>query len=273
MTAIALAAHALVHFRQKPPPPAAPMRFQIALPEKISFVPWLSLSPDGRHLAFTAVGQEAHGQLWVRDLDSLVSRPLAGTDGVGSYPFWSPDSRALGFQTGNKLERVDISEGAPQVICDAPRVLGGSWNQDGVIVFGSYTGVMKVSAAGGAPSLLIKARRSPGEHTLISPSFLPDGRHFLYAEVPEEDVYVGSLDAGSEPKPSKPLATGSMATDTPTSGSEPGLILVLKPDHTLMAQAFDTSRAELEGDSAVVAEGVQSFTISADGILAYTGGT
>jgi len=107
---------ALVAFRKKPDTPAESMRFQIPLPEKSSFVSELSLSPDGRHLTFTPVGQDGHSQLWLRDLDSLVSRPVPTADGAQS-PFWSPDSGTIAFQSGNKLERVDISGGAPQAIC------------------------------------------------------------------------------------------------------------------------------------------------------------
>jgi eukaryotic-like serine/threonine-protein kinase len=125
-TAVALA---FVHFREKPAAPAQLLRYGIFPPEKTNFErvrgTSLALSPDGRHLAFPATAQDGPTQLWVRGLDSLVSRPLPGTDGASS-PFWSPDSRALAFQTGSKLERVDISGGGPQAICNVGVVQGGS---------------------------------------------------------------------------------------------------------------------------------------------------
>ncbi len=119
------------------PASAQLLRYQIFPPEKASFGTALALSPDGRHLAFTATGQDGRTRLWVRDLDTLASRPLPGTENA-TDPFWSPDSRFLGFPTGNELERIDISGGAPQTICYLPGLsYGGAWNQDGVIVFGS----------------------------------------------------------------------------------------------------------------------------------------
>jgi WD40 repeat protein len=133
---------------------------------------------------------------------------------------------------------------------------------------------MKVSAAGGAPSLLIKARRSQGESGLASPFFLPDGRHFFYSgQVGSgSQTYVGSLDAAEEKQPPNPLVASSKVVYAPPSGPGPTRILFLRPDQTLMAQGFDPSRAELEGDPAVVAQGVTDFTASSNGVLAYSQG-
>jgi hypothetical protein len=174
------------------PPPAQLRRYEIFPPEKADFVvsteaavPYggYALSPDGRHLAFVATSQSGTTLLWVRDLDSLVSRPLPGTDGA-SQPFWSPDSRTLGFQAGSKLERVDISGGAPQVICNEGLNAGGSWNRDGVILFGSFRGLMRVSAAGGTPSLLAKPDLSRGKSRLHSLLFSPTAGTFFTAALP-----------------------------------------------------------------------------------------
>ncbi|HEX7157784.1 MAG TPA: protein kinase [Edaphobacter sp.] len=268
---------AFVHLREKPPAAAPPIRFQIASPEKTSLGDRLALSPDGRHLAFITMAQDGSTQLWLRDLDSLVSRPLPGTDGAG-FPFWSPDSRSVAFPSGRKLKRVDISGGAPQVICSfAGFLLGGAWNPDGIIVFGSDKGLMKVSAAGGEPSVLIKARRSLGESWLGYPSFLPDERHFLYSGLTGSRwvAHVGSLDAGDQPQSTEPLAAGAVLAGglyVPTLGTGPGSIVFKKPDRTLVAQAFDASRMELKGDPSPLAEGVDRFTVSANGVLAYTVG-
>jgi Tol biopolymer transport system component len=274
---VALAWLAFDHFRKKPEASAESMRFQIALPEKTTYAHGLALSPDGRHLAFSALTQDGRGELWIRNLDSLSSRPLAGTDGAG-YPFWSPDSRALAFVRGNKLERIDISGGSPNVICTASDAAIGSWNPDGVILLGSKDGIMKVSASGGTPSLLIKADRSRGQWTLGNPSFLPDNRHFLYTGPMSTGsgmgigVFIGSVDAGSEGQSSAPLVAGWFAAYAPVPGSGRGHLLFVQPDLTLMAQGFDVSRAKVEGNPTRVAEGVRSFTVSANGVLAYTGG-
>ena len=267
-----LAALAFVHFREKPPAPAQLLRYQIFPPEKTNFGTAFALSPDGRHLAFTGSGQDGRTRLWVRDLDTLESRSLPGTEGA-SYAFWSPDSGVLGFETGAKIMRVDSSGGAPpQTICDAIGTYGASWNQDGVIVFGSVAGIMRVSAEGGTPSLLTKVDGSRGEVVHEFPSFLPDGRHFLYVRIPgaPAGTYVGSLDAGPEQQDSKRLLA-TEAVHGPTSGTEPARILFLQ-NGTLMAQAFDAARIELKGDPVPIVRQVANVSVAANGLLAYTGG-
>jgi serine/threonine protein kinase len=267
---------AVVAFRKKADTPSESMRFQIALPEKTSSITDLALSPDGRHLAFTTIAEDGSTQLWLRDLDSLRLRLLPGTDGAGS-PFWSPDSRTIAFQSGGKLERVDISGGAPHAICTLDRrsrFLGGAWNAEGVILFGSDKGLMKVSATGGEPSILVKSRPALGEFELRYPSFLPDERHFLYVGGKGRGnwaTYVGSLDAGEQQQPSKQLVAAA-AIYVPTLGTGPGSILVARPNRTLSVQAFDTSRLELKGNPSPVAEGVSNFSVSANGVLTYVAG-
>ena len=275
---IALASLAFVHFRKESEAPAQAMRFQIELPEKTNFLTQLSISPDGRHLTFTTVAEDGSTHLWLRDLDSLESRELPNTDGASS-PFWSPDSHSIAFQSGDRLERVDINGGTPQAICALDRrsrLLGGAWNPAGVILFGSNQGLMKVSAAGGEPSVLIKSRSSVGEFSLEYPSFLPDGRHFLYTGGKgwgNFATYVGSLDAGEEQQTSKPLVEAT-ALYAPMSSDGSGSILIRMPDHTLRVQAFDTSRFELTGDPHPVADGVVHYSASSNGVLAYAeGGT
>jgi Tol biopolymer transport system component len=269
--AIVAAFFAFSNYHEKPLAPTQLLRYQIFPPEKASFGAALALSPDGRHLAFTATVEGGPSQLWVRDLDTLEARPLPGTEGAND-PFWSPDNRVLGFGVGSHLTRVDVSGGVPQMICDASgAVLGGAWNQDGVIVFGSYAGLMRVSAAGGTPSFITKVDRSRGEVLHADPSFLPDGRRFLYRRYPgAAGTYVGSLDAGPEQQDSKRLLAAS-GIYAPTPGQGPGHILFLQ-DGTLMAQNFDASRMELEGDPTPIVQQVTHASVSASGVLAYIGG-
>ena len=118
----------------------SPIRFEIYPPEKSVFnfegfasAP-VAVSPDGRMLVFGGRGPEGGPHLWVRSLGSLEPQPLAGTDGA-SYPFWSPDSRSVGFFSQGKLKRVDAAGGSPLALCDAPSARGGSWSPQGVIVF------------------------------------------------------------------------------------------------------------------------------------------
>src|SRR5207244_7053101 len=135
--AAALTPVAYVHFREPPPPAAEPMRFQIPPPEKtaLAFAGGFAVSPDGRKLVFTAAGPDNMMQLWVRALDSIEARPLASTEcGIGTAPFWSPDSRFVVFDAGGKLKKIDVSGGPAQTLCAAPPPLaGGSWNRDGVL--------------------------------------------------------------------------------------------------------------------------------------------
>jgi Tol biopolymer transport system component len=262
---------AFVHFREKSPAPAESVRFQVPLPEKSVFLLWITLSPDGRHLAILTLNQDGRVQLWIRDMDSLESRLIPSVDNAID-PFWSADSRSLAFQSGNKLERVDISGGTPQAICTLDRrMFGGAWNRDDVILFGSLNGLMKVSAAGGQPSVLIKNQHSL-QYFLGYPAFLPDGRHFFY-DAPRDRMvtFVGSLDAKEGEQSTKPLVT-ALTGLLPTSSSGFESVFFIKPDYTLVTQPFDVSRMELKGDPSPVAEGVVWFTLSANGVLAYAGG-
>ncbi|MBV9745222.1 MAG: PD40 domain-containing protein, partial [Acidobacteriia bacterium] len=114
-------------------------RFQVPLPEGVQIDPnffYVRVSPDGSKLAFTTAGEK--GGIWIRDLESLGSRLLPDTAGAIA-PFWSPDSKSLAFGAGNKLMRVDVFGGPPQILSESMfRVGSGFWTQDGEIVFGPY---------------------------------------------------------------------------------------------------------------------------------------
>ena len=161
----------------------------------------MALSPDGRHLVFAGVS-DGIMRLWLRSFDSLKARPLPGTEsGWLAPPFWSPDSRFIAFGADGKLKKIDLSGNPPQTICDiAGLAVGGSWNHDGVIIYGDYggsQGIMRVSAAGGSPTPLTKPSPERHETSHFMPAFLPDGRHFSYfcAGRPENaGIYIGSLE-------------------------------------------------------------------------------
>jgi serine/threonine protein kinase len=161
------------------------------------------LSPDGRKLAFAAMGSDGKQQLWVRSLDSSAAQPLAETDGA-MYPFWSPDGGSLGFFADGKLKRIDASGGPPLTLCDAPNGRGGAWNASGTILFTPdlTATVYRVPAAGGTPTEVVKPSLNTGSNRW--PQFLPDGKHFLFYDHSATDTredsgtFVGSLD-GSRP--------------------------------------------------------------------------
>jgi len=289
---VALAALSLIHFRESPLV-SAPVQFQIS--PSVSLLQGLSfaVSPDGRHLAFSATGPEGVARLWIRDLESLEIRALPNgypqslhVSGSAVVPpfFWSPDSRFIGFQSLGKLAKIEISGGPAQTLCDVQgTVVGGSWNRDGVIVFADASrGLMQVSAAGGVASPLTTIDPSRKEIVNVLPSFLPDGRHFLYlrgSSMPENSgVYVGSLNTKPEEQDSRRLlATTSAPVYVPSADSDSGRVLFLRQG-TLMAQPFDARRLALSGEAVPVAEKVGSFldygffSASSNGVLVYRSG-
>src|SRR4029079_15896029 len=120
-------------------------------------------------------------QLWVRPLDALSARVLGGTGGA-RYPFWSADSRWIGFFADGKLKKVDALGGPPHAIASAPSPRGGDWNRDGVILFAPNSAgpLAQVSAWGCDPKLVTELDASRQESSQRWPQFLPDGRSFLY---------------------------------------------------------------------------------------------
>ena len=257
-------------------PPAA-TRFHIYPPEKAYYGGSFAVSPDGRRVA-SRIAFEGKVLLWVRALDSLTAHPLAGTED-SSLPFWSPDSRFIGFFSKGKLRKIEVTGGPVQTLCDAPDPRGGTWNADGVIVFAPKGGdvLYRVAAAGGTPVPLTSLDTSRKETSHHHPRFLPDGRHFLYlANTPQREsagIYVGSLD--------KQVPKLLVNTDASAAYAPPGYLLFLR-DRTLMAQGFDADKLELKGEPFSVVEQVDRlgasgarfslFSVSETGVLAYRSG-
>ena len=241
----------------------------------------LSVSPDGTRVAFVAADSSGKQLLWVRALDSLAAQPLLGTD-EASQPFWSPDSRFIAFYAENKLlKKIAVSGGPPQTLAAASGAVMGTWNREGVILFGpnGATGlnmIQRVSAAGGTPVPVTTLDSSRQQDFHAWPCFLPDGKHFLYfahsANPENSAIYVGSLDS----KDTKLLLNASSFM----LYSPPGYLLFVR-EGTLMAQPFDADRLGLTGEAFPIAEDVQfnpansraAFAVSENGVLAYrTGG-
>ena len=139
-----------------------------------------AISPDGRLIVYLAHTGDVD-RLWLRPLGSLSARELPGTDGATS-PFWSADSRSVGFFASGKLQRTDVAGGSPVPLCNATGGRGGTWNAEGVILFNGYNDgpILMVSAAGGDPVPLTTIDESRTENSHRWPQFLPDGRQFLY---------------------------------------------------------------------------------------------
>ena len=252
-------------------------RFTILAPEKTRFDRLSSpaLSPDGRQIAFVAIGANGTSLLWVRPFDSLTARALPGTE-EASAPFWSPDGGHLAFFAQNALKKIDVTGGTPQTLCDAPTGNSGAWSRDGVILFSETgEGLRRVPAAGGTPAPATKLDKSRGEVRHTSPHFLPDGRHFLYQVLPPSEgrgISAGSLDSQQS---QRLLTASSNAMYVPPQTGLPGYLLYGRGG-TLLAQPFDARHLQTTGDPIPVAEnvwrnsGVRAiFSVSENGVLAY----
>jgi eukaryotic-like serine/threonine-protein kinase len=275
--AIAFAALALIYFQRKPAPAALVQRFEITAPEPSASV--VTLSPDGTRLVFASYPNP--GRLWLRQMDSLEAHPIGGTEGTLGVPFWSPDGRYIAFFAGKKLKKFDVFSGEVDDLCDlSGEAFVGSW-RDGAIIFAQNSaGVMQVSAAGGFPSPLTTNDSSRKETDHDFPSFLPDGRHFIYLRlsgVPENrGAYVGSLDAKPEDQNRRRLlaADDFPVTYVPPSASMSGQLLFVQ-NARLLAQPFDVGRLEPMGEPTTVADGLSTkggfgvFSVSENGVLVY----
>src|SRR4030095_10111434 len=169
----------IAYFR-RPAPEAVPMRLFVNPPEKATRFDLPAISPDGRTLAFVAT-VEGKTHLWARPLNSATATPLAEVGEIGT-PFWSPDSRFIGFIENSKLKKIALTGGAPATLFGCSVRLGaGTWNRDGVILLSAGTsGIMRISANGGAMTPVTTVDSSRGETGHLLPVFLPDGRHFLF---------------------------------------------------------------------------------------------
>ena len=235
----------------RPSPERAPSRVTVLGPEGVTLqfdAAESAISPDGRTLVFTAVDPNGTTRLWLRPLDSLDARPLTGTEN-GRMPFWSPDSRQIGFFTNDKLKKMPAAGGTVEVLCDARDARGASWGTQNAIVFApSNAGpLMRVSPNGGEPAPATTLDAARGETGHRFPSFLPDGRHFLFATLPQKnlqfDLFVGSLDDSSR----VPLGSAEGAAVY----AEPGYVLFNRKG-VLFAQAFDTATNQLSGEPAAI---------------------
>jgi serine/threonine protein kinase len=275
---------AFLYFRQRPPVEEI-VRFQIPAPGNSDSLPYPIVSPNGRMIAFLPIVRSAgRSVLWIRSLDSTDARPLPGTENFGGTPFWSPDSRFLAFVQDGSLKKIDVSSGARQTLCNVPGGWrAGAWSRENIIIFGSAGhGLMRVSASGGPTVPVTSLEPSWQEGFHASPSFLPDGRHFIYhrdARLPERrGAYLGSLDVPTDEQKSSPLAISTGAVFVPSTDPDNGYVL-FQQDDALMAQHFDTRRLQLSGNAVLLVRSLPNpygpplFSTSQTGVLAYyTGG-
>ena len=268
-------AAALWQFTKTTPQPRV-ARLLVVPPQNQQIVGAPVISPDGRRIAFVATTPEGTSKLWLRPVDALVPQALPGTDDV-TYPFWSPDSRFIGFFASGQLKKVDVAGGSPQTLCDVPNGRGGTWNRDGDILFTPTisAGLVRVSSAGGAPAPVTTLDASRGENSHRFPHFLPDGRHFLFFALTSKSensgVYVGAID-------SRTTARVISADSEAWYGAG---YLVFGRKNTLFAQPFDLARASVgAGEPTPIAEQISeapntaglAYSLSETGVLTYVGG-
>jgi Tol biopolymer transport system component len=270
---------------------AVPVTFAVAPPENTSFggppeggtgtATQVAVSPDGRNIVFVAGAQSAY-QIYLRPIASLAARAIPGTDG-GTFPFWSPDSRFIGFFAGGKLKKAPIAGGPVVVLCDAPFGRGGSWSRDNVILFapgavanapGRET-LWRVSSAGGVAAVVTRIDPANADTRHRWPHFLPDGRHFFYTEV------FGA--PGTSPKPStirigslEPAEVDVMLLQAESTAAYASGHVLFARDETLMAQPFDPDARQINGEAFPVAERVSQegsryvgASVSENGTLVY----
>jgi len=277
---VVLAAAAIVTVPRLLPhgPRQAVSRFSITAPENVTLGPDAAasaISPDGRTLAFVAVDSAGTSRIWIRPLDSLAPRELIGTEN-GALPFWSPDSRLIGFFADGKLKKILAAGGSPEVLCDVRDGRGGSWSRDGVIVFAPDPAgpLFRVPVSGGTPVQVTSLDSTHHETAHRWPYFLPDGRHFLFVALPARqgnyDAYAGSLDSRGR--------RFVVSAGAAPIYAAPGYLLYIR-SASVVAQRFDARRLSLSGEPVTLGEAptpsgydaLPRVTTSDDGVMAHFG--
>jgi Tol biopolymer transport system component len=282
--AIALAAVAglvaTAFFGRTPAPPAAQDFLSILTPANTTLTPGEApiISPDGRRVAFVATDRSGRAMLYVRELSEPEGKVVSGTDGV-SQPFWAPDSRRLGFFADGSLKTI-APGGGPQTLAPAAFPRGGTWNKDDVILFvpDPPSPVKRVAAGGGPVTDLPQPSRN-SLHFRFFPTFLPDGRHYLFRGIGGLKRMGGGIDVGSIDSPESRNLVPATRGNAAYAGAAGTGFLIFRRETTLVAQPFDADRLELTGTPEALAEGPGfnaityqgMFSASRTGVVAYAG--
>jgi eukaryotic-like serine/threonine-protein kinase len=275
--AIGLVALVGIYLSRRETPSLPPtISFSVSAPEGTRFprgTAEMAVSPDGSRLVFVALSSDGTRHLWLRQFDSVASRMLDGTEDSGE-PFWSPDSRSIAFFANGRVKRIAETGGGPQIVCESGGWGGGgTWNRDGTILFSRLNGpIWRVSDTGGVPMPVTTVDASRKERGHAWPVFLPDGRRFLYLarsnDREQMSIYQASLDSNQVHR--------VRAAESRFNVVGPYLWLV--DNSVLVAQAFDSDRAQVFGEPIHVAEQVAmdsplrsggALSVGASGAVAY----
>ena len=254
LASIAVVAAILLWARFTQTAPRA-MQFTAALPFSARS---MAVAPNGHTFALAAYREEIHKVgLFLYEIGATDAKPIAGTDGA-TFPFWSPDGRAIGFFADGKLKRFDLDSASVRTLCDAPNGRGGAWSKTGVILFtpiGTLNGgIMSVSDNGGTAVKFNFPSPSNDENTFRWPVFLPDGKHYLFlagnirGDSELNKLYVGSIDKQSEKR---------FLTKTIYNGGYADGYLFFVRDGAIQAQQLDLSSYQLTGDVVRVFDNVK----------------
>jgi eukaryotic-like serine/threonine-protein kinase len=264
--------------RLRRPSAVRPIRLSILPPEDLMESAALALSPDGRWLAVSGRDETGNLAIWMRSLESGEFKKLPGTDDA-RMPFWSPDSRQIGFFSRDQLKKLDLETGSIATICSiaggADVAQGATWSPEGVVLFSPSrrSPLFRVSSDGGAPVAATKLTEEKGRVTAahLFPWFLPDGRRYLYvsansvAERMTFHVLLGSLDGGP------PIEVLQTPSPSPVAFSREGYLLFVRDG--LMAQAFDPRSGRLSGAEMRVLDAASIWnaagSISQTGVLVF----
>ena len=268
----------VAYFRQKTPD-APLVEFTVPPPEKSAYSGYLAVSPNGRWMTYVALDTAGRTMLWVRSLDSPAERLLPGTDGAW-FPFWSADSRWLGFfcfggSSRSQLKKVDVTGGQVFVVADTGIGRSGAWSPEGTIYYSTAgAAIRRVSAAGGKSEAVTALDTEHGEIEHSLPRLLPDGNHILYlvhSQRPDiQGVWITSI--------RNPAERRRLLPDNTLAEYSAGYLLFVRGG-VLVAQPFDTGRLELRGEAVPVtrevgfgpASGNGCYSSSVSGVLAWCG--
>ena len=234
-----------------------------------------ALSPDGTRIVYTAI-VDGISRLWVRPLDSTAAQQLPGTEDALN-PFWSPDSRSVGFLSGFELKRIDIEGGKPRTVTPdiPPLAIQAAWAPNGSILFGTGSAPLsRLPDSGGRPVAATRLEKGQTAHRV--PRFLPDGRRFLFlTDGADPAIWMGSL-SGESPRRLTTIASG---TDSAADYLAPGWLIRVRQG-ALVAQSFDADRGQLGRNIVTLSPALpidpdtQSayFSVSASGTIAWRAG-